>query len=268
MTNPIERPVESGAPASAAYRGAHVLIYSHDTFGLGHLRRCREIANALVEAYRGISVLIISGAAVAGAFDYRVRVDFVKIPSVIKLRNGEYTSLSEHIPLEDTLRMRRSIIRHTAEIFRPDIFITDKEPVGLRGEIEETLAMLKARGTHLVLGLREVMDAPHLLELEWEDRDSMTKIERYYDSIWVYGPEGFHDPMEGLDVPSAVRGRMRYTGFLERTARERRKRHIGIADQDYILVTTGGGGDGSDLIRQVLADSCYRSLSGKIPNQN
>ena len=225
-----------------AFRGAHVLIYSHDTFGLGHLRRCREIANALVEAYRGISVLIISGAAVAGAFDYRVRVDFVKIPSVIKLRNGEYTSLSEHISLEDTLHMRRSIIKHTAEIFRPDIFITDKEPVGLRGEIEETLAMLKARGTHLVLGLRDVMDAPHLLELEWDDRDSMAKIERYYDTVWVYGPEGFNDPMAGLDVPPQVRARLRYTGFLKRKARERSSDRSEFGDGDYILVTTGGGG--------------------------
>ena len=30
---------------------ARVLIYSHDTFGLGHLRRCRAIAHSLVERY-------------------------------------------------------------------------------------------------------------------------------------------------------------------------------------------------------------------------
>ena len=59
---------------------ARILMYSHDTFGLGHLRRCRTIAHSLVENYRGLSVLIISGSTIAGAFDYRVRVDFVKIP--------------------------------------------------------------------------------------------------------------------------------------------------------------------------------------------
>ena len=75
-----------------SFAGAKVLMYSHDTFGLGHLRRCREIAHALVEAYSGISVLIISGATIAGAFDYRSRVDFVKVPSVIKLRNGDLRS--------------------------------------------------------------------------------------------------------------------------------------------------------------------------------
>lgn len=245
--------------SGTGFEGAHVLMYSHDTFGLGHLRRCREIAHALVEAYSGLTVLIISGATIAGAFDYRARVDFVKIPSVIKLRNGEYTSLSQHVALEDTLNMRRAIIRQTAETFQPDIFITDKEPVGLRGEIEETLGFLKSRGTHMVLGLRDVMDAPHLLDREWRDKDALRKIDRFYDTIWVYGPEGFNDPMAGLEVPATVQGRMRYTGFLERgPAHVERPREA--PEGDYILVTTGGGGDGADLIRQVLA--AYRADPG------
>ena len=240
--------------ASHAFRGAKILIYSHDTFGLGHLRRCREIAHALVEAYSGLSVLIISGATIAGAFDYRTRVDFVKVPSVIKLRNGEYTSLAEHIPLADTLAMRRTIIKNTAETFAPDIFIVDKEPTGLRGEIEETLAMLQKRGTTLILGLREVMDAPRLLATEWADAGTMLKVQRYYDTVWVYGPRGFNDPLKGLDVPQDVRNRMRYTGFLRRRAREITPRRFGAdLPEEYILVTTGGGGDGEDVIRQVLA---------------
>ena len=41
--------------------------------------------------------------------------------------------------------MRASIIRHTAEIFEPDIFIVDKEPLGLRGEVAETLDDAEAR---------------------------------------------------------------------------------------------------------------------------
>lgn len=231
---------------------ARILLYSHDTFGLGHLRRCREIAHALVEAYRGLSVMIISGATIAGHFDYRTRVDFVKIPSVIKLRNGEYTSMAKHTSLEDTLAMRRAMIRQTAEAFRPDIFITDKEPMGLHGEIEETLHALKARGTHLVLGLREVMDAPQFLRAEWGPKDMLRRIEAVYDTIWVYGPEGFHDPMAGLEVSDGFRARMRYTGFLERSlARSAPAEPRGLGD--YLLVTGGGGGDGEDLFRDVLA---------------
>lgn len=226
-------------------------MYSHDTFGLGHLRRCRTIAHALVEDYRGLDILIISGATIAGAFDYRARVDFVKIPSVIKLRNGEYTSVERHHALDETLKMRQSIIRHTAETFQPDIFIVDKEPLGLRGEVEDTLSYLKTRGTTLVLGLREVMDAPHLLEAEWKRRDTLRKIGLLYDTIWVYGPPEFYDPLTGLDVPQNVRAKMKFVGFLQRSLS-----HDQISEHrpagDYLLVTTGGGGDGSDLVHDVI----------------
>ncbi|WP_377389243.1 glycosyltransferase family protein [Rhodobacter lacus] len=237
---------------SQRLENARILMYSHDTFGLGHLSRCRAIANALVETYRGLSVMIISGATIAGAFDYRVRVDFVKVPSVIKLHNGEYQSMAAHTSLTDTLAMRRAIIRHTAESFRPDIFITDKEPMGLHGEVEETLAYLKARGTRLVLGLREIMDSPELLASEWAGKEMMEKIEAYYDAIWVYGPEGFNDPLSGLDVPETVRARMHYTGFLRRS-RPRSEAIQPRPAEGYLLVTTGGGGDGAALVEAVLA---------------
>lgn len=230
---------------------ARILMYSHDTFGLGHLRRCRTIAHSLVEDFRGLNVLIISGATIAGAFDYRARVDFVKIPSVIKLRNGEYTSMERHIDLHDTLKMRQSIIRSTAETFRPDIFIVDKEPLGLRGEVEDTLSYLKTRGTTLVLGLREVMDAPQLLASEWKPNDVMRKIGLFYDAVWVYGPPDFYNPLTGLDVPPQVQAKMKFVGFLQRSVSPlEQPEHR--PEGDYLLVTTGGGGDGAELIHNVI----------------
>src|SRR5499427_731560 len=120
---------------------SRVLIYSHDSFGVGHLRRCRAIAHALVEHNKDLSVMILTGSPIIGSFDFRARVDFVRIHGVIKLRNGDYTSLSLLIDIEETLAMRASIIRHTADIFDPDLFIVDKEPLGLRGECLETLEM-------------------------------------------------------------------------------------------------------------------------------
>jgi len=37
---------------SPGAKAKRVLIYSHDSFGLGHLRRCREIAHTLVDAHK------------------------------------------------------------------------------------------------------------------------------------------------------------------------------------------------------------------------
>ncbi|MBZ0216733.1 MAG: hypothetical protein K8F25_09290, partial [Fimbriimonadaceae bacterium] len=230
-----------------------ILMYSHDTFGLGHLRRCRTIAHALVERFKGLFVLIISGSQITGAFDFRARVDFVKIPSVIKLYNGEYTSIDAHIDTHDTLAIRQSIIRDTARSFDPDIFIVDKEPLGLKGEIEDTLAMLKANGTTLVLGMRDVMDSPTLLKKEWAEKDILAQIDHYYDDIWVYGPEDFWDPLTGLNPSPHLKKKIRYTGFLERSVPGSLKSPHHPFDRPYLLVTAGGGGDGKELMEWVLA---------------
>ncbi len=231
-----------------------VLIYSHDTFGLGHLRRCRALAHALVDRFKQLSVLILSGSPIIGSFDFRARVDFVRVPGVIKLRNGEYTSLNLHLDISETLSMRASIIKHTADIFAPDLFIVDKEPVGLRGEVLETLKMLKRRGTRLVLGLRDVMDEPRLLEPEWQRKKVLPALRELYDEIWVYGLPQICDPLEGIGIPQRVRQKMVYTGYLHREVPTQGAppRMPEMVQRPYVLVTTGGGGDGEGLIDWVL----------------
>jgi predicted glycosyltransferase len=230
-------------------------MYSHDTFGLGHLRRCRAIAHSLVERFSQLSVLILSGSPIIGSFDFRARVDFVRIPGVIKLRNGEYTSLNLHLDIEQTLQLRGSIIRHTAEMFEPDIFIVDKEPAGLRGEVLETLEALKRRGARLVLGLRDVMDEPRLLEPEWQRKNVLPALRELYDEIWVYGLPQICDPLEGISLPKRVRRKVIYTGYLHRSVPTHGvpPRFPEITQRPYLLVTTGGGGDGEALIDWVLS---------------
>jgi predicted glycosyltransferase len=236
---------------SARRQHKRVLIYSHDTFGLGHLRRCRTIAHSLVDADKDLSVLILSGSPIIGSFDFRARVDFVRIPGVIKLRNGEYTSLNLHIRIEETLEMRASIIKHTADIFDPDLFIVDKEPLGLRGEVRPTLELLRRRGTPVVLGLRDVMDEPERLAPEWQRKAVLPALQRYYDEIWVYGLPQICEPLDGIELPSSLARRVVYTGYLRRTVPS-----LGGAadpfDEPFLLVTPGGGGDGEALIDWVL----------------
>ena len=238
-----------------------VLIYSHDSFGLGHLRRCRAIAHALVEHHPGMSVLILSGSPIIGNFDFRSRVDFVRIPGVIKLRNGEYTSLSLKLDIEHTLAMRASIIQHTADVFDPDIFLVDKEPLGLRGEVGDTLEMLKARGTPLVLGLRDVMDEPALLAPEWERKNVLPALRDLYDEIWIYGLPQICNPLEDISLPASVLRKTVYTGYLRRTNGDdtaATRTEIPF-DEPYLLVTPGGGGDGEALVDWVLSAYEYDS---------
>lgn len=243
---------------------ARLLIYSHDTFGLGHLRRCQAIAHSLVEQFKGLSVLILSGSPIIGSFDFRARVDFVRIPGVIKLYSGEYTSLGLHIDLKETLAIRASIIRHTAEIFAPDLFLVDKEPLGLKEEVRDTLTMLKGRGTTLVLGLRDIMDEPALLSREWDARNMVPVLEDLYDEIWVYGMSQIWDPLADMDVPPSVRRKMIYTGYLRRDVpKASTVSPVVHMDEPYVLVTAGGGGDGALMMDWVLR--AYES-DGDLPH--
>ena len=242
-----------------ARRDKRVILYSHDSFGLGHLRRCRRIAHHLVGRRQGLSILIISGSSIIGSFDFRVRVDFVRIPGVIKMRSGEYTPLNLHQNIEETLNLRASIIQHTAEVFDPDLVVVDKEPLGLRGEMQGTLAMLKERGTPMVLGLRDILDDPQTLQTEWERKNAIPALTAFYDEIWVYGLREGHDPLYGLDLPAGVAEKTVFTGYLASIVSDAPSYNITIPfnDRPFILVTPGGGGDGESMVDWVL--SAYES---------
>ena len=241
---------------------ARLLIFSHDSFGLGHLRRCRAIAHHLVEQFPQLSVLILSGSPIIGSFDFKSRVDFVRVPGVIKLRNGEYTSLQLHIDIEQTLAIRSSIIRHTADIFDPHLFLVDKEPLGLRGEVSDTLALLKERGTRLVLGLRDVMDEPQSLLDEWRRKNVFPALHDLYDEIWIYGMPQIFNPLTELHGMMPLARKVAFTGYLRRSlpAVPPPSNEHDLPGEPYILVTTGGGGDGEELIDWVL--SAYEADPG------
>lgn len=231
-----------------------LLIYSHDSFGLGHLRRCRAIAHDLVDRYPQLTVLILSGSPIIGSFDFKSRVDFVRVPGVIKLKNGDYTSLKLNLNLNKTLEIRQSIITHTASIFDPDMFLVDKEPLGLRGEVKESLKLLNRRGKRCVVGLRDVMDEPQALNREWRRKGVLPGLHRYYRDIWVYGLPEIFDPIREITGMSGLADRISFTGYIERSASDAdfSSASFRLPPRPYILVTAGGGGDGAGLIDWVL----------------
>ena len=250
----LQKPEKTPPATTQRLDQARILIYSHDSFGLGHLRRCRAIAHSLVAQYKGVSVLILSGSPIIGSFDFRARVDFVRIPGVIKLKDGEYTSLALHIDLEQTLNMRESIIYHTAASFDPDIFLVDKEPTGLKGEVVSTLKMLKERGSLNILGLRDIMDEASALKIEWQRKQVAPVLADLYHHIWVYGLPQMGNPLASLDLPDHIENKVTYTGYLKRDLPSDRNWIVPVnIEKPYILVTAGGGGDGEDLVDWVIS---------------
>mgnify|MGYP000106070201 CR=1 FL=1 len=233
-------------------RGPRILFYSHDTFGLGHLRRSRALAAAITSADPKASAMILTGSPVAGRFAFPNRVDHMRLPGVIKRADGSYASRTMGMSIEETTAMRAALIRSTAEQFDPDVLVVDKEPTGFRGELLPTLDALQEGGkARLVLGLRDVLDEPEVLSAEWDRKGALAATERYYDEIWVYGLRGIYDPTAGLALSAAAQERMHWTGYLRRDLGE-----VGPPpEQPYVLITAGGGGDGEMMVD--LAISAY-----------
>jgi len=243
-------------------RASRVLLYSHDTFGLGHLRRSRAIASALTAANPGMSALILTGSPVAGRFAFPERVDHIRLPGVIKLHDGSYVSEALGLDIDALTALRAGVIEAAAENFAPDLLIVDKEPTGFRGEMLPTLKRLNRSGTtKTVLGLRDVLDDPLVLADEWDRKNALDAAENYYDQLWVYGLQEIYDPVAGLDFSPELRNRIKWTGYLRRNTGDQIPEESGMP---YVLVTPGGGGDGEALVEWVI--SAYEADRNLIPN--
>jgi predicted glycosyltransferase len=103
-----------------------MMMYSHDSYGLGHLRRTLTLAEAFVERNRDASALILTGSTVSDAFRLPWGVDIVKLPSAVKVANQVYESSRMSIGFESLKDLRSGLILSAAEAFGPDVFLVTK----------------------------------------------------------------------------------------------------------------------------------------------
>ncbi|WP_299283931.1 glycosyltransferase [uncultured Tateyamaria sp.] len=239
----------SATPDRSGMRRRRVVLYSHDTFGLGHLRRSRALASALTQSGVAESAIILTGSPVAGRFTFPEAVDHVRLPGVKKLEDGSYASQSAGMDIDQTTALRSGLIESTIAQYEPDLLIVDKEPTGFRGELLPVLNTLAREGrTRIVLGLRDVLDEPDVLASEWARKGAVEATESFYDELWVYGVKSVYDPTQGLPLSDAVRARTFWTGYLRRSIVDPAE----TPDTPYILITPGGGGDGAAMVDLLL----------------
>ena len=237
----------------------NILMYSHDTYGLGHIRRTMAIASHLQNA--NTNILILTGSPIVGRFTFPEQVDFVRIPGMIKKTNNEYQSLSIRIEASQALKIRTDIIKATAKTFQPDLFIVDKEPLGLKREVLPTLKWLKRNTpkTKTILGLRDILDDSSVIRKDWSKKRVYHYLKTLYDEIWVYGERDIYDPIRQYHLSDELAAKVIFTGYIPRrkidetTPAKIRKQFRVFDDDIFIVVTTGGGGDGSEVLEHYIS---------------
>jgi predicted glycosyltransferase len=235
------------------------MMYSHDTYGLGHIRRTMAIAAHLLGPR--VNILILTGSPIAGRFSFPEQIDFVRIPGMIKKTNDEYLPLSIKINARHALDIRKNIITATAKTFQPQLFIVDKEPLGLRKEVLPTLKWLQRSrpGTRAILGLRDIMDDAATVKQDWREKGVYEILQNLYAEIWVYGNREFYNPIEEYDIAESISQKMYFTGYIPRKipgpeAVRNIRKELGVKpDEKLVVVTTGGGGDGYVVMRTYVS---------------
>jgi predicted glycosyltransferase len=236
-----------------------MVLYSHDTMGLGHMRRSLLIAQALSRGGQEATVLLVCGSVQASSFIMPRGIDCLTLPALRKSSDGTYDARRLDLSLADIVRIRSRTIRAAVAAFRPDLLVTDNVPRGALGELEPTLEDLARERVPCVLGLRDILDEPEAVAREWARAGNEQAIRDFYRAVWVYGDPALYDMAAEYGFPAEIRRRLRYVGYLDQ--RPRLASGDGPASPPdpvpgwpFALCTVGGGQDGLEL-----ADAFARS---------
>ena len=232
------------------------LLYSHDTFGLGHLRRNLAIADHLLERNPRFQVMLLSGSPVADSWPLPPNLSLSLMPPVVKTGAEEYASRDGATSFAEIKRRREAVILETIHAFQPDVFLVDHAPAGMKGELLGALAYLRdaAPQTLTVLGLRDILDEGSVVRSLWREQDTYGLIERSYDQILVYGAPALFDIAAEYDLPPAIADKLTYCGHVARPRPTVARAGPEAATLGQsVLVTVGGGGDGAPAIQTYLS---------------
>ncbi len=227
-----------------------ILLYSHDTTGLGNISRTLLLARTLREGYPDAAILIVTGSPVIHAFRIPKNVDYIKIPSLDRVESERYEPRFLSELASEVTEMRKDILKRTVLGFKPDLMIVDKRPAGVDGELLETLEALKqnAYPTKLVLGVRDILDDPTRTRKSLVDNHAFELIERFYDQVWIYGTPEVFDHINEYAYPKSILPKTHYCGYLQRPTELSKTGGKSLR----VLLTTGAGGDGGNITHAYL----------------
>ncbi|HEY9706835.1 MAG TPA: glycosyltransferase [Oculatellaceae cyanobacterium] len=237
-----------------------LMVYSHDTFGLGNIRRMLAICNYLLNSMPGLSILLVSGSPMLHSFRMPQGLDYIKLPCLGRNQSGELSVKYLGTATEEALKLRSDLILAAVMNFKPDLLLVDKKPYALKGELRDTLSYLKTflPKTKAVLLLRDILDSPDVTIEEWQTNLYYEGIELFYDQLLVVGMPEVFDVIKEYQFPDSIAKKVRFCGYIRKEPghkpRNVLRQELQIeAEEQLVLVTPGGGGDGYRLVDTYLS---------------
>ena len=253
-------------PLGTDHESLSLVTYSHDGYGLGHLRRNSIIAAGFVREIPHSTALMLTGCPVGNLFPLPKGVDFLKVPSLIKVDTGVYNPLGLRVRRHKAKAIRSSIIESAVSQFKPHVVLVDHLPSGIYGELLPTLSMLKGLDDPpvIVLGLRDIIDEPSVVCDLWRREKTYEAIRENYDEVLIYGRKDVFDAASHYGMNAELPGMVTYCGYAcseePLKARDLVREDLRLLKEKLVVVTAGGGHDGYPLLQSCM-EACQ--LLGK-----
>ena len=242
-----------------------LMVYSHDTYTLGNIRRMLAICHHLLESIPDLSILLMAGSPMIESFRLSERLDYIKLPSLIRTDSEAYSVKSLGTGIDETMRLRSELLTAACMNFRPDVFLVDKKPYGVKNELATVIRTLRQLQTGLALVLRDILDAPEKTVSTWRANEYY-EASLVYDLILVLGSATLFDVTREYCFPRELARKTRFCGYLRTAAGPRSvgkvRSELQVSDGEKLVVlTVGGGEDGFKLLSGYAAGS--RTLARK-----
>jgi FkbM family methyltransferase len=215
-----------------------------------------ELNRRLPEA----ALLALTGSNRAGSYQLPPNLELVKLPSVAAsplladlrpARGSGYTR-------RGLWALREALIHETMRVFDPHLVIADNLPAGLLGEFKRGLGAIAGRtpGAAIVLMLTDVPNEPATLGNEWDETIDVRRLAEVYDRVIVFGDRVVFDPAVECGFPEVIAGRTRFCGYIgpgePAVPAEAIRARLGVGNGQLVVVTVGGGENGSALLDAYL----------------
>ena len=252
--------------------GKRVMFYCQHVLGMGHLVRSAEIVRALA---RDFSVLFVTGGEIPKGFRFPRNIETIEL---IPLKSSpDFSDLllcDPSWPMEETKAIRRELLLHAFDTFRPDVLVTELFPFGRKQFSFELLPLLKrARSrpskTMIVSSIRDVL-VNRKDQAEFEHRVCGI-VNDFYDLVLVHGDERFLTLKDTFSRADDLQCPVAYTGYVVQEAKTTTAECGAVPHEQRkkptIVVSNGSGSCPSG---HLLLESALRAaslLEQQIPHQ-
>ncbi|MFN3015803.1 glycosyltransferase family protein [Vibrio coralliilyticus] len=235
-----------------------LLFYSHDSYGLGNIRRMVAIADFIVSRHRDVFILLITGSPMLHAFRTHPQIDYIKLPCLQRSQHGVYSAKLQCFNSSDLLSARSDLIQKAVSAFEPDLVLVDKKPEGLSGELKQTLLFLSSlpKVPRCVLLLRDILDAPEVTKRIWNKNAYYQLVEKYYDQVLVVGERRVFDLPHQYQFPAQITQKTQFCGYLQRSVPKSQHSDLlgflAMSEKKLVVAAAGGGEDGRLVLQTYL----------------